>query len=56
MFTYVLRRFLEALLVLFLIVTATFFMVRLVPGGPFDREKDIPEVTRQQLEALLRAG
>ncbi|MDP0496815.1 MAG: ABC transporter permease [Verrucomicrobiota bacterium JB024] len=51
MLTFVLRRFLEALLVLFLIVTATFFMVRLVPGGPFDREKDIPEVTRQQLEA-----
>ena len=51
MLTFVLRRFLEALLVLFLIVTATFFLVRLVPGGPFDREKDIPEVTRQQLEA-----
>ncbi len=51
MLTFVLRRFLETLLVLFLIVTATFFMVRLVPGGPFDREKDIPEVTRQQLEA-----
>ncbi|MBC2594806.1 ABC transporter permease [Ruficoccus amylovorans] len=51
MLTFVLRRFIEALLVLFLIVTATFFMVRLVPGGPFDGEKELPEVTRQQLES-----
>ncbi len=43
----ILRRFLEALPVLFIIVTATFFLVRSTPGGPFDREKTVsPEVTR----------
>lgn len=51
MLIYVVRRFLEAIPVLFLIVAGTFFMVRLVPGGPFSREKNIPEATLRQMEA-----
>ncbi len=51
MFATVLKRFLEALAVLFVILTVTFFMLRAVPGGPFSREKDIPEATLKQLEA-----
>ncbi|MFZ5494394.1 MAG: ABC transporter permease [Verrucomicrobiota bacterium] len=51
MFRFVLRRLLEAVLVLWVIITLTFFMVRFVPGGPFTAEKAIaPEILRN-LEA-----
>ena len=51
MFRFVLRRLLEMIPVLWIIVTATFFMVRFVPGGPFTAEKAVtPEVLRN-LEA-----
>ena len=39
------KRLSEAIPTLLIIITLTFFMVRLVPGGPFDREKSLsPEV------------
>ena len=36
MLRFIARRFLETIPVLFIIATATFFMMRLAPGGPFD--------------------
>ncbi len=51
MLRFVLRRLLEMIPVLWVIVTATFFMIRFVPGGPFTAEKAVtPEVMRN-LEA-----
>lgn len=51
MLRFILRRFLQTIPVLLVIVTATFFMLRLVPGGPFTSEKAVsPEVMRN-LEA-----
>lgn len=45
MFRFVARRFLETIPVLLIIITATFFMVRFVPGGPFTAEKAVtPEI------------
>ncbi len=42
---YVLRRLIGAPVVLFVLVTITFFLVRLAPGGPFDKEKRLdPEI------------
>jgi oligopeptide transport system permease protein len=47
-------RLLQSVPVLFVVVTATFFLVRFAPGGPFDQEKAvIPEVKRA-LEAQYR--
>jgi oligopeptide transport system permease protein len=49
MLRFVLRRLLQLIPVLFVIVTLTFFMVRFVPGGPFVTEKALsPEVLRQR--------
>ncbi|UUP18036.1 oligopeptide ABC transporter permease OppB [Nitratireductor thuwali] len=39
MFGYVLRRLLGAIPTLFFVVTASFFLMRVAPGGPFDRER-----------------
>ena len=51
MFRFILSRFLQSLLALFLVITATFFMIRFVPGGPFTQEKAVtPEILRN-LEA-----
>jgi len=51
MIRFITRRFLETIPVLFVIVTATFFMIRFVPGGPFTAEKAVtPEILRN-LEA-----
>lgn len=51
MFRFITTRFLQSLLALFLVISATFFMVRFVPGGPFTAEKAVtPEILRN-LEA-----
>ena len=42
MLSYALRRLASALPTLFIIITIAFFMMRLAPGGPFDREKQLP--------------
>ena len=47
----IVRRLLQAIPVLFVILTFTFFFVRLAPGGPFDEEKNVPPEIRERLEA-----
>lgn len=51
MLRFVARRLLQIVPVLFVIITATFFMVRFVPGGPFTAEKAIPPEILKNLEA-----
>ena len=41
MLSYTLRRLASAIPTVFIIVTLTFFMIRLAPGGPFDLERPI---------------
>ncbi|MSU73483.1 MAG: ABC transporter permease subunit [Opitutus sp.] len=51
MFRFITSRFLQSLVALFFVISATFFMVRFVPGGPFTAEKAVtPEILRN-LEA-----
>ena len=40
------RRMLSLVPTLFIIVTLSFFLIRLAPGGPFARERDLPEAIR----------
>ncbi|MEY2879347.1 MAG: Oligopeptide transport system permease protein OppB [Verrucomicrobiota bacterium] len=51
MLRFITSRFLQSLLALFLVVTATFFMVRFVPGGPFTAEKAVTPEILKNLEA-----
>jgi len=48
---YVLRRLLWMPLVLFILVTLSFFLIRLAPGGPFSRERNVPAAVEANLEA-----
>lgn len=51
MLRFIIRRLFETIPVMAVIVTATFFMIRFVPGGPFTAEKAVtPEILRN-LEA-----
>ncbi len=50
MLRYVLRRFMTAIPTLFLIVTISFFLIRLAPGGPFNQEKGLNPVIKANLE------
>lgn len=50
MLTYIVRRFFSALPTLFLIVTISFFLMRLAPGGPFNQEKGLNPVVKANLE------
>ena len=52
MLSYFLRRLLGAIPTLFIIVTVSFFMIRLAPGGPFSKERKVPKEIEQ---ALMRA-
>lgn len=42
MFEFILRRLAQAIPVLLIVITMTFFMVRAAPGGPFDAERAVP--------------
>jgi len=47
---YILRRIAVSLLVLWVIVTVTFFLMRIIPGGPFQGEKKLPPEIRKNIE------
>ena len=47
-------RLLQALPVLLVVITATFFLVRIAPGGPFDSEKAVLPEVKAALEAQYR--
>jgi oligopeptide transport system permease protein len=51
MFRFIAARLLQTVPVLFVVATLTFFMVRLVPGGPFDAERTVSPEIKRQLEA-----
>lgn len=51
MIRFILKRLATFVPVLLAIITLTFFMVRLAPGGPFDADRRVPEETLRQLEA-----
>src|SRR5690606_32870606 len=50
MLRFTLRRLLDAVPTLLVLVAIAFFMIRLAPGGPFDAEKRLPA----EVEANLR--
>ncbi len=51
MLSYTLRRLLGAIPTFFVVITITFFLMRLAPGGPFDQEQALPHEIRANLEA-----
>lgn len=50
MLTYVLRRLLTAIPTMFVIVTLSFFLIRIAPGGPFNQEHGLMPEVKANLE------
>ncbi|MEV8468431.1 oligopeptide ABC transporter permease OppB [Fluviibacterium sp. DFM31] len=53
MFRYVLRRLLGAIPTLLLIITGSFFLMRVAPGGPFDRERTLEPTVMENLNRVF---
>lgn len=51
MLGFILRRLLQAIPVILVVITATFFMVRAAPGGPFDQERSVSPAVLESLSA-----
>jgi oligopeptide transport system permease protein len=51
MLGYIVRRLLGAIPTLLIIVAATFFLMRLAPGGPFDGERRLPPEIERNIKA-----
>ena len=51
MIAYIGRRFLWIIPVLFTVSIITFFLMHAVPGGPWDRDKQLPQATQDRLNA-----
>jgi oligopeptide transport system permease protein len=50
MFQYILKRIIGTIPTLFIMISLSFFMIRLAPGGPFDQEKPIPKEIQENLK------
>jgi oligopeptide transport system permease protein len=51
MFSLIMKRVLLAIPVLWLVATLTFLLIRVVPGGPFDLEKNLPPEVVANIQA-----
>ena len=51
MFAYALRRLAGLVPTIFVLVSLSFFIIRLAPGSPFDQEQALPAAVRANLEA-----
>lgn len=48
---YILKRLISALIVIWVVITVTFILMRAIPGGPFSTEKAIPPQILRNIEA-----
>lgn len=51
---YLLRRMMYALFALLVVVTVTFLFMHAIPGGPFQRDKALPEAVKKNIEARYK--
>ena len=51
MLRYILRRLLSSVLVLFVIITGAFFVMKAAPGGPFDADRKLPPEVEKNIKA-----
>lgn len=47
---YIIKRFINSILVLWIVITITFFLMHAIPGGPFTAEKSLPPYVLHSIE------
>lgn len=59
MLKFILRRCLEAIPTLFILITISFFMMRLAPGSPFTGERTLPPevilISKRNIILMIRS-
>ena len=48
--SFILRKLISSILVIFIVVSATFLLLRILPGGPFDTDKKLPPKVKNNIE------
>ena len=51
MLPFILKRLATSLAVIWVIITVTFVLMKVCPGGPFDRERSLPEAVEKNIRA-----
>ena len=51
-----LSKIISSLLVIFIVVSSTFLLLRVLPGGPFDTEKRLPPRVKENIEKKYKVG
>ncbi len=54
MLRFIANRLLQAIPVLLIVITATFFLIHMAPGGPFDADRAVPEQVLKALNARYK--
>lgn len=54
MLEYLVKRLLSAVLAIWIVITVTFLFMHAIPGGPFQKEKTIPDAIRKNIEARYK--
>lgn len=56
MLAFFLRRAFSSVIVIFCVISITFVLARITPGGPFDKEKEPPKHVKEALEKKYKLG
>jgi oligopeptide transport system permease protein len=56
MLPFLLKRLIHGIIVLWVVITLTFVLLRMAPGGPFDRERKLPPEVLANIEAKYHLG
>lgn len=54
MLEYLVRRLLSAVFAIWIVITVTFLIMHAIPGGPFQKDKVLPEAIRENIEARYK--
>lgn len=54
MLNYLCKRVLNSIIVLWIVMTVTFFLMHAIPGGPFTQEKSLPPAVQANIEARYK--
>jgi oligopeptide transport system permease protein len=47
---YIIKRVVSGIITLWAVITITFVLIHSIPGGPFDKEKQLPKEVKEQIE------
>lgn len=50
MLNYIIKRIIASVITLWVVITITFLLIHTIPGGPFDFDRNLPEIIKKSIE------